>query len=129
MKLSCKDCRFEQNVEDKSLEQCPQCGSHNIKIFLFGIAANQIERSRVYRQNREKEIYCKRCKKDVVPVRESYSPKHTLGWLLGDPTMTRGVRCPNCNKKLYSKLENIIMKSSCIILIIVISLSLIFTFI
>ena len=47
-----------------------------------------------------KELYCKKCKMNVVPVEESYSPKHTLGFLMDDSSMTRGVRCPSCNKKL-----------------------------
>jgi len=77
----------------------------------------------------QKELYCKRCKKDILPIRESYSPKHTLGWLLGDQTMTRGLRCPNCNKKLYSKVEEIVMKSICIIFIIALSIYLLSTFV
>ncbi|MFW9826289.1 MAG: hypothetical protein ACFFEY_01570 [Candidatus Thorarchaeota archaeon] len=128
MKLSSKDCKYEQNVEDKSLEKCPRYGSHNIKIFLFGVAAKNIGRSRVYRRDQEKYIF-KKCKKDIVPIREEYSPKHTLGWLPGDPRMTRGLRCPNFNKKLYSKVEDIILKSSCIITTIIISVHLIITFI
>ncbi|MFX1378543.1 MAG: hypothetical protein ACFFA4_05580 [Promethearchaeota archaeon] len=77
----------------------------------------------------QKELYYKRYKKDILTIRESYSPKHTLGWLLGDPTMTRGLRCLNCNKKLCSKVEDIIMKSICIIFIIAISVYLLFTFV
>jgi len=85
---------------------------------------NKVKRSqRGNELNILNEIYCKKCKKDVVPVRESYGPKHTLGWLLGDSTMTRGVRCPYCNKKLYSKSQKIVMISSCIIFVICVSLS------
>ena len=36
MKLVCKSCKYEQIVQDKSLTQCPRCGSNDIKIFLFG---------------------------------------------------------------------------------------------
>ena len=69
MKLVCKDCKYEQTilgednerieeiikktiVQDRSLTQCPQCGSSNIKIFLFGSTSGQglkimIEKSNV----------------------------------------------------------------------------------
>ena len=32
-KVVCRDCRNEQSIEDKTLRQCPQCGSDNIKIY------------------------------------------------------------------------------------------------
>ena len=36
MKLVCRSCKHEQSVEDRSFNHCPQCGSSNIKIYLFG---------------------------------------------------------------------------------------------
>ena len=41
MKLVCRDCKYEQIVQDRSLTQCPKCGSKNIKIFLFGTPGRQ----------------------------------------------------------------------------------------
>ena len=41
MKLVCKSCKYEQIVQDKSLTQCPRCGSNDIKIFLFGSTSGQ----------------------------------------------------------------------------------------
>ena len=41
MKLVCQDCKYEQTVQDRSLTHCPQCGSGNIRIFLFGSASRQ----------------------------------------------------------------------------------------
>ncbi|MFX1496314.1 MAG: hypothetical protein ACFFBH_02195 [Promethearchaeota archaeon] len=73
------------------------------------------DKEKLYKNITQQLIYCKRCKKDVVPEREPYSLKHTIGWLIGDPTMMRGVRCPFCKKKLYTKLQKVIMISCCIV--------------
>ncbi|MFX1387926.1 MAG: hypothetical protein ACFE9M_11975 [Promethearchaeota archaeon] len=43
MRLVCQDCKYEQTVQDRSLKQCPKCGSSNIRIFLFGSASKSTQ--------------------------------------------------------------------------------------
>jgi hypothetical protein len=45
MKLVCRDRKYEKTVSDRSLTQCPQCNSSNIKIFLFGSAGRGVGKS------------------------------------------------------------------------------------
>ncbi|MFX0141445.1 MAG: hypothetical protein ACFFDN_47850 [Candidatus Hodarchaeota archaeon] len=44
----CKDCKYEQDVQDRSLKQCPRCDSKNIKIFLFGSTKGQVGKSKIF---------------------------------------------------------------------------------
>lgn len=48
MKLVCRECKYEQTVSNKSLTQCPNCSSNNIKYFLFGSAGGKAVKSGIF---------------------------------------------------------------------------------
>ncbi|MFX1297280.1 MAG: hypothetical protein ACFFD2_20805 [Promethearchaeota archaeon] len=77
------------------------------------------DKEKLYKNITGKLIYCKRCKKDVIPEKEPYSLKHIIGWLTDDRTWMRGWRCPFCKKKLYTITQKVELIIGTIVLIIV----------